>query len=96
MTKLLDEAIDQLRELPDEEQDAAADALFAYIANDDRVYSLRPDQVADVRRIRDGLAAGNRPHGMYLQVDSEVSERRDVWLGFAVASSERFYCEQHC
>jgi hypothetical protein len=58
MTKLLDEAIDQLRELPDEEQDAAADALFAYMSNDDRVYSLRPDQVADVQRIRDGLAAG--------------------------------------
>jgi len=60
MTKLLDEAIDQLRELPDEEQDAAADAVFAYISNDDRVYGLRPDQVADVRRIRGSLAAGKR------------------------------------
>jgi hypothetical protein len=42
MTKLLEEAIEQLRELPDEDQDAAADALFAYISSDERQYVLRP------------------------------------------------------
>jgi len=58
MTKLLEEAIGQLRELPEEEQDAAADALFAYIASDERQYVLRPEQVAEVRRIRHGLRSG--------------------------------------
>jgi len=74
MTKLLDEAIDQLRELPDEEQDAAADALFAYISNDDRLYVLQPDQVADVRRIRDDLAVGKTR----LATDGEVDALRST------------------
>ena len=51
MTKLLEEAIDQLRNLPDEEQDAAAHVVFSYIANDDRQFVLTPDQIAEVRRI---------------------------------------------
>ena len=58
MTKLLDEAIQQLRDLPEEEQDAAADALFAYISSDERQYVLRPEQAAEVRRIRDRLRSG--------------------------------------
>lgn len=55
MTKLLEQAIEQLRDLPEEEQDAAADALFAYISSDERQYSLRPEQVAEVRAIRERL-----------------------------------------
>lgn len=55
MTKLLEEAIEQLRELPQDEQDAAADVLFAYIASDERQYQLRPDQAEAVRRIRRDL-----------------------------------------
>jgi hypothetical protein len=58
VTKLLEEAIEQLRELPGEEQDGVAGALFAYISSDDRQYTLRPDQAAEVRRIRDGLRSG--------------------------------------
>lgn len=58
MTKLLEQAIEQLRELPEEEQDAAADALFAYIASDEREYALHPDQVAEVRRIRENVRNG--------------------------------------
>ena len=58
MTKLLEEAIEQLRDLPEEEQDAAADALFAYISSDERQYTLRPDQAAEVRRIRERLHGG--------------------------------------
>ena len=58
MTKLLEEAIEQLRDLPEEEQDAAADALFAYISSDERHYALRPDQVAEVRHIRQRLRDG--------------------------------------
>jgi hypothetical protein len=43
MTRLLDEAIETLRDLPEEEQDAAADALFAYISSDEREYRLHPE-----------------------------------------------------
>ena len=59
MTKLLEEAIDQLRELPEEEQDAAADALFAYISSDQRQYALRPEQIEEVREIQKRLQNGS-------------------------------------
>ena len=58
MTKLLEEAINELRNLSEDEQDTAADALFAYIAKDERQYRLRPDQVAEVHRIRRALRDG--------------------------------------
>ena len=58
MTKFLEEAIEQIRELPEDDQDAAADALFAFIASDERQYILRPHQVAEVRRARDRLRRG--------------------------------------
>jgi hypothetical protein len=58
MTKLLEEAINELRNIPEDEQDAAADALFAYIARDERQYRLQPDQVAEVHRIRRQLRDG--------------------------------------
>jgi hypothetical protein len=35
MTKLLEQAIEKLRQLPEEKQDAAAAVIFAYIANYD-------------------------------------------------------------
>jgi hypothetical protein len=38
----LEEAIEQLRELPEEEQNAAADVLFAYVSSDERHYHLQP------------------------------------------------------
>ena len=72
MTKLLEEAIEQLRELPEDDQDAAADALFAFISSDERQYVLRPEQVADVRRIRDGL----RTHLTRLATSDEVEATR--------------------
>ncbi len=58
MTKLLEQAVDQARELTAEEQDAAAEALFAHIANEDRRYGLSPDQVEEVKRIRERLRSG--------------------------------------
>jgi hypothetical protein len=58
MTKLLQQAIEQLRDLPEEDQDAAADVLFAYISSDERQYALRPEQVAEVRQIRRNLRDG--------------------------------------
>lgn len=59
MTNLLDQAIEQLRDLPEEEQDAAADVLFAYVSSEERQYRLLPDQINEVRRIRHGLRDGS-------------------------------------
>jgi hypothetical protein len=58
MTKLLEEAIEHLRELPEEEQDGAAEALFAFIASDERQYRLMPHQISEVRRIQRALHDG--------------------------------------
>jgi hypothetical protein len=58
MTKLLEQAIAKARELSEDEQDAVADALFAHLAGDVRLYRLTPEQIADVNRIRDGLRSG--------------------------------------
>jgi hypothetical protein len=58
MKKTLEEAIGQLRELPEDEQDAAADAVFAYVSSDDRQYHLLPHQIKEVRRIQKGIRDG--------------------------------------
>ena len=75
MTKLLEEAIEQLRDLPEDEQDAAADVLFVYIASDAREYQLRPHQVAEVHRIRRGLRDGSAR----LATDAEVKTIRQKY-----------------
>jgi len=72
MPRHLEEAIETLRELPEEDQDAAADVLFAYISNDERHYRLLPDQAEAVRRTRRDLQAGKtRP-----ATDDEVAVAR--------------------
>jgi hypothetical protein len=58
MTKLLEEAIEHLRDLPEEEQDSAAEALFAFISSDERQYRLLPHQVSEVQRIQRALQDG--------------------------------------
>jgi hypothetical protein len=72
MTKLLEEAIEQLRELPDDEQDNAADAVFAFISSEEREYRLTPPQVDEVRRIQRGLRDGT----VRLASDREVAAAR--------------------
>jgi hypothetical protein len=72
MTRHLDEAIDTLRDLPEEDQDAAADVLFAYMSNDDRHYRLQSDQAEAVRRIRGELRTGKTR----LATDDEVASLR--------------------
>jgi hypothetical protein len=72
MTRRLDEAIETLRDLPDDEQDAAASALFAYISSDDRQYQLRPDHAEAIRRIRRDLKNGRTR----LATDDEVEALR--------------------
>jgi len=58
MTKLLAQAVEQARELPEEDQDAAAEALFTHIANRDHRYRLGVEQVEEVKRIRARLQSG--------------------------------------
>jgi hypothetical protein len=57
MTKLFDDAIEQARQLTDEQQDAAAEALFAHLAGR-REYRLTAEQAEEVERIRDSLRSG--------------------------------------
>jgi hypothetical protein len=54
MSQLLEEAIKTLRELPEDEQDAAADAVFVYISSDDRHHRLIEDSPASSLRIHRG------------------------------------------
>lgn len=72
MSTLLDEAIEQLRDLPEEEQDSAAEALFAFIASDERQYRLLPHQVTEVRRIQRSLQDGTTR----LATDQEIERER--------------------
>ncbi|MFL5033190.1 MAG: hypothetical protein ACJ8E1_25280 [Xanthobacteraceae bacterium] len=60
MTKLLEQAIAQVRQLPDEAQDAAAEALFAHVAHHDRPYRLSDEQVEEVTRRQQALREGKR------------------------------------
>jgi hypothetical protein len=49
MTKLLDEAVKVLRELPEDRQEAAARAIINYGADDDEV-QLSDEDVAEIER----------------------------------------------
>jgi hypothetical protein len=69
MTKLLEQAVAQARALPEEDQDAAADALFAYFADGDRRHRLSPNQIEEVELIRARLKSGQTR----LATDDEVS-----------------------
>jgi hypothetical protein len=52
MTRVLEEAINRLRELPEEEQDAAAFAVFAYLTADDRNEPTNVDDTETAPRSR--------------------------------------------
>ena len=77
MTKLLDEAIAKVRELTEEEQDVAAEAILSVIHGDTPGYRLTPEQVAEVRRIREGLRNGNTR----LATDEEM---KALWAEFGL------------
>jgi hypothetical protein len=74
MTKLLDEAVAQARDSPEEQQDELATTLFAQMAGDKR-YGLTPEQVEEVRRIQDDLRTGKTR----LATDEEVGA---MWKNF--------------
>ena len=52
MTKLLEEAIAKVRELPEEEQDRAAGFLLDFATPNAQGYHLTNEQLAEVRRRR--------------------------------------------
>ncbi|HEX9322645.1 MAG TPA: addiction module protein [Xanthobacteraceae bacterium] len=56
MTKLLEDAIAQARELPADEQDLIAEALFAHMAGAE--FRLTDDQVEEVKRRQQELREG--------------------------------------
>lgn len=75
MTKLLEEAIAKLRELPESDQDVAARFLLGFVNPDTNRYQLTEEQVAEVelakREVREGKIA----------TDAEVA---DVWRRFGL------------
>ena len=58
MTKLLDEAIAEIRKLPDADQDHAAELLLDLVRRGAGAYELTPEQVAQIevtlRSVADG------------------------------------------
>jgi predicted component of type VI protein secretion system len=50
MTKLLQEAIEKVRELPEREQDQAAQALLGFAESHRANWQLTEEQAAEVRR----------------------------------------------
>ena len=70
MTKLLEKAIAEVLELPEETQNMAADALFMVIehANDDERYRLTDEQISGVRH-----AMGQADRGEFAG-DAELGE----------------------
>jgi hypothetical protein len=57
MTKLLEDAIATVRTLPEEEQDAVADAMFAHLAGRED-YRLTEEQIEEVKQIQQELHDG--------------------------------------
>ena len=64
MTKMMQEAIEVLRELPEERQETIARAILDYASHDDGIYHLSDDERAEVRaglaEIRRGEIASDR------------------------------------
>lgn len=58
MTKLLDEAIAKAKELPDADQDMAAEAVLSVVYKDAPGYQLTPEQVEEVARIQQDMRSG--------------------------------------
>jgi hypothetical protein len=69
MTRLLDEAIAKARQLPDADQDLAADAILSVVYKDAPKYRLTETQIEDVKRIQRALREGSER----LATDEEVA-----------------------
>jgi hypothetical protein len=73
MTKLLEQAIATIRELPDREQDVAAKFLLGFANPDAERYQLTDEQVAEVELAKQEARAGK------IATDAEME---DVWRRF--------------
>ena len=62
MTKLLEQAIEQLRALPDEKQEAAVGFIADLIEHDPAAYQLSEDDAAEVARRLDDTNAATVSH----------------------------------
>lgn len=71
MTKLLEQAIAQVRDLPEPEQDSIAETLFAHMAGGQN-YQLTDAQVEEVTRRRKDFAEGATRNA----TDAEMT---DLW-----------------
>jgi hypothetical protein len=58
MTKLLDEGIKAVRQLPTERQDAAGELLLSIAAGEGLRYRLSPEQIKGVREAQAQVARG--------------------------------------
>ena len=68
MTKLLEEAVKVLRELPEDRQEAAARAIINYGVDDDEV-QLSDDDVAEIER---RIANPNRKFISLAELDKRI------------------------
>ena len=59
MTKRLEAAVAQVRELPEAEQDEIAEVLFELLSIDVADDALTPEHVAEVKRRQADLQSGN-------------------------------------
>ena len=59
MTKRLEAAVAQVRELPEAEQDEIAGVLFELLSIDEADDALTPEHVAEVKRRQADLQSGN-------------------------------------
>ena len=70
MTKLLEEAIESVRRLPDGDQDLAAQFLLGFANPDAERYQLTDDQLAEVELARREVAEGKV---------ATAADMNDVW-----------------
>lgn len=73
MTKLLEDVVRKVAELPDARQDDAAQVLLAMLENDTTNYRLSPAQVAEVELAQQDVRAGG------IATDAQM---RELWAGF--------------
>jgi hypothetical protein len=74
MTKLLEQAIDSVRQLPDSEQDVVAQFLLGFANPEARLCQLTDEQVAEVELAKQEVRAGK------VATDAEME---DVWRRFS-------------
>jgi hypothetical protein len=58
MTRLLEEGIKAVRELPEECQDVAGELLLALAEQNNATYRLTPEQIEEVKRIQTAIREG--------------------------------------